>query len=121
MKEPERQAGDIVRPFPGALKRERKGKVTHDGYPDDRELETIEKWDLQKKPVRELIEFTRPIWKYSDDGFFKFERGKLNLVTGGWSGNESIISALMGNRLFWGLYWYRSTRGGLYEFDIREK
>lgn len=37
-------------------------------------------------------------------------------VTGGWSGNEEIIGAMMENRPAWLELWYSTTRGGKYEF-----
>jgi hypothetical protein len=46
------------------------------------------------------------------NGKFKF---KLELHTGGWSDNETIISDLESN-FFWFLYWQKSVRGGHYYF-----
>jgi hypothetical protein len=43
----------------------------------------------------------------------------LELCTHGWSGCEEMIDALQENMLFWTMYWYSTTRGGLYEFRSR--
>jgi hypothetical protein len=39
------------------------------------------------------------------------------LATGGWSGNESVISAVQ-DTMFHLMFWYSSTRGGLHEYRI---
>ena len=43
------------------------------------------------------------------------------MATGGWSGNESIISSLQDNIMFWSMYWESSHRGGLFIFRIPKK
>ncbi len=84
-------------------------------YPSDQSLRTIEKWDLLKHPVSELLDFVEPLWEYSDR--FIRHHHNLYLSTGGWSGNESIIGALQHNFIFWSMYWFRSQRGGHYWFN----
>jgi len=42
---------------------------------------------------------------------------KLELHTGGWSGNEDIIEALK-KSYFWIFYWEKSVKGGHYYFTI---
>lgn len=42
----------------------------------------------------------------------------LTLVTGGWSYNEAIISALRENVLFWTIAWAESHRGGKFVFAL---
>ena len=85
-------------------------------YPTKGQLQTIRKFDLTKKSVKALLDFIEPIWEYGDWGF-KRTKHKLELHTGGWSGNEDIIGSLQGNFLFWAMYWQKSTRGGHYYFD----
>ncbi len=91
-----------------------------DGYPTEEELATIRDWDLVNNDPLELVEYIRQRWQWADSGFFDL-KGKniirLRLSTGGWSGNESIISALQPN-LFWYMYWQTSRRGGHYWFRI---
>lgn len=87
-----------------------------DGYPDDDDLQKIKDWNIAQDPVG-LIEFLRSIWWMPSWGFKK-TRHKLELHTGGWSGNESIIEVLQGTP-FWYIYWESSRRGGHYYFDDR--
>ena len=41
--------------------------------------------------------------------------------TGEWSGNESIISEMKRNSLFWSFCWRKSITGGHFWFKIRIK
>ena len=86
-------------------------------YPTEEQLEIIKTWDILKKPVKELIEYIEPLWEYPDR--FVYKEHSLYLSTGGWSGNESIVEALQLNFLFWGMYWFKSERGGHYWFNDR--
>ena len=85
-------------------------------YPTEEQIKYIKEFDLLKKPVSELLDFIESIWEYGDWGFKK-EPHKLELHTGGWSGNEDIIEALMHNFIFWSMYWNQTHRGGHYYFD----
>lgn len=96
-------------------------------YPTEEELKAIEEWDLDQKPVSELLEFIERLWRWSDWGVRKrIGYGslrkrrvlKFELHTGGWSGNEMIINALMKNLVFWSQYWEKIVRGGHYYFEI---
>ena len=84
-------------------------------YPTDKELERIEKWLHQE---RGLIDFVRSLWEYADVGYFVLDGNKLELHTGGWSGNEDIIEALKSNFIFWNVTWRKSERGGHYYFIL---
>ena len=88
-----------------------------DGYPTEEELETLAKWSGDDALA--LIEYIKSIWWAPDWGFvLKGKRVlKLELHTGGWSGNEEIIGVLM-NNFFWHFYWEKSERGGHYYFEI---
>lgn len=44
----------------------------------------------------------------------------LELTTGGWSDNESIINELS-YTMFWFIWWQESKRGGYYKFIYTEK
>jgi hypothetical protein len=92
-----------------------------DGYPTKKELEKIKNWDILNNDIQEFLEYIRSIWRTPDWGFsLKGKRIlKLELHTGGWSGNEEIMYALQHNYLFWGLYWRKSLTGGHYYFRIK--
>jgi len=112
-------------------------------YPTKKDLEFIRKYDVHKKPVKPLIDFIKSIWwmpswgftlgKKTDDyisittqpdGTEKKSRSKyitLQLSCGGWSGNESIMTALEKNEWFYCFYWEESRRGGHYKFEIRKE
>lgn len=75
-----------------------------DGYPETSALEEIKSYDLiKKKTVKPLIDLIKDNWKYIDIGYLRIRKGKnslgkpcmkLQLHTGGWSGNEDIIDAI---------------------------
>lgn len=88
--------------------------LDEDGYPTDEALEFIESYDITKDDPNGLIKFIEDIWYFGDWGF-KRDGDKLELHTGGWSGNESIIYSLQKN-FFWTLFWDTSQRGGHYFF-----
>jgi len=85
-------------------------------YPTDEELDKIEKWPQDDLP--NLIEYVRVRWTYDD--YFQENEKEYRMITGGWSGNEDLIMALKENFAFWHLYWYSTTRGGLYVFKKPE-
>lgn len=93
-----------------------------EGYPEEKELRMIRKWDVKDFPA--LLQFIEERWCYND--FIKRnaikERNSLylewTLITGGWSGNESLVSALLGNRLFEMAWYYEWRRGGKHVFRI---
>lgn len=88
-----------------------------DEYPEEEDLEKITNW-----PHRDFIgwmEFIKSVWWMPDWGWDE-EDGVYNISTGGWSGNESIISAMRSNFPLWGLHWQVHRTGGHYEFKSRE-
>jgi len=92
-----------------------------DHYPDEKSLEEIKKWDILKQGVQGLLDLVKentntPDWSFSITGkrVLRFE-----YHTGGWSGNEDVISALRRNLLFWPMFWQKSVRGGHYYFKIK--
>ena len=86
-----------------------------DGYPTDETLARIRTWPCGD--FDGLMAFINSIWwqKYG----WKEARGYVHMSTGGWSGNEDIISALRENRVFWAMFWYSNKRGGHYIFKKR--
>ena len=87
------------------------------GYPTDETLDAVKLWPWQKS--RELFAFLKTAWKYPEY-FTEKEDGVYDISTGGWSGNESLISALEQNVMVWRTCWESSRRGGHYEFDLPE-
>ena len=97
-----------------------------DGYPTMETLNKIRRWPLND--FKGMMEFIKPIWKYSDEGYWseidyeceEFKGTRYNLSTGGWSGNEDLVQAMGENGMFWILCWYQSQRGGHFIFEVRE-
>jgi len=89
-------------------------------YPTSEQLNKIKKWDILRD-VNGLLDYIQLLWQYDDFFILKGKNIKrLELHTGGWSGNEFIIYALQNNEnLFWPLYWEKSIRGGHYYFKIK--
>lgn len=98
-----------------------------DGYPTEETLKLIENWKCVGKESKiQLLEYVKKCWRYPD--YFKVEEGTIDcyhtnvlryeISTAGWSGNESLISALERNLLFWSLCWVQSRRGGHYIFQV---
>jgi hypothetical protein len=82
------------------------------GCPTDETLDIIKSWDY---PFAGLWEFVRSA--LSIHGKIVESDNIVKLTTGGWSGNENIVTALQGNTLFWSCYWRASVRGGVEVFD----
>lgn len=104
-----------------------------DGYPTEAALELVRKWHWTD--LHELFDFVKSIWHLASWGWrdcdaaslaednpdYDKDGGDLLFIsTGGWSGNESIISALQDNWMAWSLCWVQSRRGGHYIFKPRE-
>ncbi len=93
-----------------------------DRYPEEEEIQKIIDWDY--KDFLGLMEYVEDLWKYPQywdtipiSGCYKV---RYKISTGGWSGNEDIISALESNRMFWAMCWENSKRGGHYEFIVKQ-
>lgn len=89
-----------------------------DEYPEENKLKKIEEWDY--KDFNGLMEYVKELWKYDNCGYWNQDCGSYRISTGGWSGNEDIIEALMKNTMFWMMCWYSSKRGGHYKFEIKQ-
>ena len=63
------------------------------------------------------VEFLDAAWNHDYGGAQTILDEELHLATGGWSGNEDVISALMESP-FWAQGWQSSHRGGLYVFRM---
>ena len=88
-------------------------------YPTEEDLKKIEDWELKSfSDLEEFLAFIKSIWWLPDWGWRQTQR-RLYLSTGGWSGNESIISAMKKQFVFWMMHWRLERFGGHYEFEIK--
>jgi len=85
-------------------------------YPDSDDLQKIENWQiLSYSDCHLLIQFVFSVWAYPE--YCKIlPDNKYRLATGGWSGNEDIISSMRKNTMFWMLFWESSNRSGGHVF-----
>jgi len=99
-----------------------------DGYPTKKTLKKISKWNVKKDP-KGLIDLLLDVWQWGEKmlivrkgfstGLFRKAIMKIEMHTGGWSGNESIIEALKKHE--YGLFLFyleKEIRGGHYYFEI---
>lgn len=91
------------------------------GYPTKAELKELRTW-----PIKDFVAFAariKELWYYPEAVEYRREGDEhiVELSTGGWSGNEDLIGALMDNHLWWTIFWYQSTRGGRYVFKSSYK
>lgn len=81
-------------------------------YPDSDDLRKIETWEIKSyAECHSLMDFVFSIWSYPDR-CQKLTINQYKLSTGGWSGNEEIISSMRSNLIFWGMFWQSSNRAG---------
>lgn len=72
----------------------------------------------------EFLDFLCEEWHWSNYFVLKGKNVlRLELHTGGWSGNEDIIEELhsTNKHMFWLFHWQKSKRGGHYYFKINRK
>ena len=106
--------------------------LTHDqdGYPTDEMLASIRGFVIERvEDAAWLLDAIAPHWWHPEmfrrtKRPFRAWRGgplrhRWTVSTGGWSGNESIISALEENHMFWAVAWVQSRRGGHYIFEAK--
>jgi hypothetical protein len=84
------------------------------GYPTEHTLQCIKNWDWQD-PLGAL-EYMREAWYWQH--MVDVEGNKWIFRTGGWSGNEELISAIEDNYLLYNMVWVSSDRGGKYVFAV---
>ena len=101
-----------------------------DGYPTEDALDRIGTWPA-KDGWQRLMAFVKDLWNYADIGFWTEEETddefredkatRYRLATGGWSGNEEIVTALRCNTIFHMMHWWGSLRGGLHIYLVRRE
>ena len=92
-----------------------------DGYPTNNTLDIVKNWKIRnQQDYDNLIEFLKNGWTYPEyfgNIVIDEDHGEcICISTAGWSGNESFISALEENCMFWAIGWVESRRGGHYKF-----
>jgi hypothetical protein len=95
-----------------------------EGYPEEWELMKLRNW--YTGDFMNLIQFLEARWHFKN--YFKFEWKKdgfynswylhLELHSAGWSGNESMINAILSNFHFHRLWYAEWRRGGHHLFEI---
>lgn len=98
-----------------------------DGYPTEATIEAIKSWPIKDmKDCAELLARLQNLWRW--ESYFSKSQRRVHrhsrtstvywhVSTGGWSGHEEIVDALMGNRMFWMLTFMQHRRGGHYIFE----
>lgn len=103
----------------------------NDGYPTELTLSIIEDWKIEsQEDLTKLFDYAKEAyhslygnWYVIDDydklSHWYFEPfDALIVTTGGWSGNESVIRALMENPIIRMRCLIATFAGGMYIFDI---
>jgi len=95
--------------------------LDHEGYPTDEYLKYIATWNPEVSTIEEFLKLLESAWWMADWGFVR-NGNELELHTGGWSGNESIIESIKRNlRLTHFSMTYEMWKtGGHYYFKIRK-
>jgi len=88
-------------------------ELDNDGYPTE---ETIGSIKFFTGGFEELLSTIAPLFAEYGQCEKNKELCRWVISTGGWSGNEEVVRALQQNHWFWVNCWYRSTRGGHYQF-----
>jgi hypothetical protein len=78
--------------------------------PTDETLEAISTWRIGDADG--WLNFIQAAWNHHY-GNVRTEDGTIRFATGGWSANESVISAMKEHSSYWPIYWQSSHRGGL--------
>ena len=84
----------------------------NNGYPTNKTLDNIRAYSGDFNKLMELI---TPL--FETYGKCAREDDNWVVVTGGWSGCESVVEALKENLLFWACCWRMSKVGGYFEFN----
>lgn len=90
-------------------------------YPTEEQIGRIMFWDFHDP--QGWLAYVAELWHWEGYGPREacvLEDGtrQIECSTGGWSGNEQLISAMMENSLLWHLTWFQSQRGGHYIFYL---
>jgi hypothetical protein len=102
-------------------------KLDSDGYPTEEFLEFIKNYIPDSSfPISKFIELLKEVWWISDSLIEVIVDSEQNieliLHTGGWSGNKSIISAILDNMYLThgAMRYYQWNVGGHYRFKVKD-
>lgn len=87
------------------------------GYPAEEVLDYIAQI-RSRQDHKEILELVKSLWCYP--AYATVEGDVYTFRTGGWSGNESLISAMQKNLLFWSFCWEMSKKGGVHVFKAKQ-
>lgn len=105
-----------------------------DGYPTKQAIERIVTWPYDD--LGGMLDFVESLWHWPHLATHELDHNELTLcnsafdpgdlrwlrlATGGWSGNEELIDAMLGHPTAWALTWRLSARGGLHIFAYPEE
>lgn len=100
--------------------------LDEEGYPTNEWLNFLIDYEPDVMPILDLIELIKQSWHFGDWGY-KIDKNEdgtttLELHTGGWSGNEDIISAIKSNVYLtqFQLKYVMWKTGGHYYFEIND-
>ena len=87
-----------------------------DGYPSEGTLAVIRDWPSGDP----FAFFTYCAAAWNEHDFVEVSEDKMQwrFITGGWSGNESVIEAMSANKPYWLTAWQSSEHGGLHVFKL---
>lgn len=98
--------------------------LDNEGYPIDEFLKFIKYYTPERMPILNFIEILCDGWYFGDWGY-KLHRKyagkrKFELHTGGWSGNEATIEAVLSNIYLthFTMRYVKWFTGGHYYFEI---
>lgn len=99
------------------------------GYPTQEALDYIQDFPFDAARLEEILDFAGTLWHWPDywvktsDCFDDNSYGGKPYIryvfhTGGWSGNEDVVTAMEENMLIKMMAPYSWSRGGHYEYRI---
>lgn len=86
-------------------------------YPNTIELEIVRRWPPDD--LHGMMGYVYNLWHMAEWGWKK-SGDEYSISTGGWSGNEDLIGAMMDNEVWWAQFLASERRGGHYVFNSIE-
>lgn len=85
-----------------------------DGYPTAAALRRLSKWPAED--LRGALEYAAGLWHWPN--YVRRRGRRYTFITGGWSGNESVMAALERNLFLYAVCWEASFRGGKHIYEL---